>query len=89
MSIAVVNWEDSQRRAIQSETIINNHVVVPIMQTIVNVVPIVGMIVVIGNNNDSGGGGGGNNGGGGDACLRCCSTADDRPICGRRQAGWQ
>ena len=84
MSIAVVNWEDSQRRAIQSETVIDNHVVVPIMQTIVNVVPIVGMIVVIGNNDDSGGSGGGNNGGGGDAAAAEATTAE---VCSTQSRG--
>ncbi len=68
MSIATVNWADNWRRVRRGETVVNDHVVVPIiMQTIVNVVPIVGMIVVVGNSN--GNGGGGNDGGGSDACL--------------------
>ena len=42
-----------------------DHVVVPIVQAIVDVMPITGMIVVGG-----GDGGGGNNGGSSDACLQ-------------------
>jgi hypothetical protein len=63
--IATVNWADNQWRARQGETVIDNHVVVPIMQTIVTVMPITGMIVVIGDSNGKGGGGndGGANGG--------------------------
>ncbi len=42
------------------------------MQTIVDIMPIAGMILVAGNSD--GNGGGGNNGGGGDACLQCCKA---------------
>jgi hypothetical protein len=66
-SIAVVNWADDQWRARRVETVINDHVVVPIMQTIVDIVPIAGMIIIIGDSKDDGSGG--NDGGGGDACL--------------------
>jgi hypothetical protein len=45
------------------------------MQTTVDVVPIAGMIVVVGNSN--GDGDRGKDGGGSDACLQCCSNADD------------
>jgi hypothetical protein len=58
-----------------------------IMQTIIDVVPILGMVIVVGNSD--GDDGGGNDGGGGDTCLQRCSDADGRPVCGRRRAGWQ
>jgi hypothetical protein len=48
-------------------TIVDNHVLIPIMQTILNVVPIVRMVIVVGDGN--GDGGGGNNGGGVNPCL--------------------
>ncbi len=88
MLIAMVNLADDRWRARQGETFVDNHVVVPIiMQTIINVVPIMGMIVVIGNSD--GNGGRGNDGGGGDACLQRCSDADGHPVCGRQRARWR
>ena len=51
----------------QGGTAVDNCVVVPIMQTIVDVVPNVEMNVFVGN--DDGYGGGSNNGRDGDACL--------------------
>jgi hypothetical protein len=65
--IAAVNWADDRRRARQGETIVNDHVVVPIMQTIIDVVPIAGMILVVGDSD--GNGSGCNDSRGDDACL--------------------
>jgi hypothetical protein len=89
-SIAAVNWAGNRRRARQGETVVNNHIVVPIiMQTIVDIVPIAGMIVAIGDGDGDGNGGGGNDGRGDAACLRRCSDADNCPVCGQRQARWR
>ena len=60
---AVVNWLDDQRRARQGETVVDDHVVVAIMQSIVDIVPNAGMIIIVGD------GDGGDNGRGSDACL--------------------
>ncbi len=73
ISIAAVNWADDQRRVRQGETVVEDHVVVPIiMQTIVNVVPIAGMIIILGDSD--GDGGGGNDGRGGDAVSDAAAT---------------
>ncbi len=88
MLIAAVNWADDRRRARRGETVVNDQVIVPIiMQTIVDAVPIAGMIVIIGDSN--GNGGRGNNGGGSDACLQRCRDADGRSVCSQRRAGWR
>ena len=65
--ISAVNWADNRLRMRQGGTAVDNRVVVPIMQTIVDVVPNVEMNVFVGNND--GDGGGRNNGRDGDACL--------------------
>jgi hypothetical protein len=53
--IAAFNWADDQWRARQGETIINDHVIMPIiMQTTIDVVPIAGMIIIVGDSNGNG-----------------------------------
>jgi hypothetical protein len=86
MLIAMVNWADNCRRAIQGETVIDNRVVVPIAHHADNC----RMIVVLGNSDGNGDGDGdgnrGNNSGGGDAVsdaavtlMAAQSAANGRP----------
>ena len=51
----------------QGGTVVDNHVVIPIMQTIIDAMPIAQMIIFVGD--DNGDGGRGNGGGGSDATL--------------------
>ena len=89
MSITTVNWADDRWRVRQGETVVDNLVVVPIMPTIVDVLPIARMIIAVGGGGGNVVGDGDNDGGGGDTCLRNCSDADSCPVCGRWRAGWR